>query len=196
MTISQRESQDKRGELLERAMELFAARGYDAVGVQEIAEAAGVTKPTLYYYFGNKEGLLRALLEGRYQALEAGIRAALDYRHDLSATLRNVASTFLRFAQDYPVYYRLYLSLWFAPAESHPFTIVSGLNARLQHMMEGLFLRAVHDHGNMRNRHRAYASSFLGMINTYSALALNGDFQPDREGVRRIVHQFEHGIYS
>ena len=92
MTISQRESQDKRGELLERAMELFAARGYDAVGVQEIAEAAGVTKPTLYYYFGNKEGLLRALLEGRYQALEAGIRAALDYRHDLSATLRNVAS--------------------------------------------------------------------------------------------------------
>ena len=48
----------------------------------------------------------------------------------------------------------------------------------------------------MRNRHRAYASSFLGMINTYSALALNGDFQPDREGVRRIVHQFEHGIYS
>ena len=32
----------------------FMPRGYDAVGVQEIAQKAGITKPTLYYYFGSK----------------------------------------------------------------------------------------------------------------------------------------------
>ena len=29
-------------------------KGYDAVGVQEIVDTAGITKPTLYYYFGSK----------------------------------------------------------------------------------------------------------------------------------------------
>ena len=42
--------------ILQCALELFYAKGYDAVGVQEIAQKAGITKPTLYYYFGSKYG--------------------------------------------------------------------------------------------------------------------------------------------
>ena len=52
---------DNRAEILNAALDLFHARGYDAVGVQEIVERAGVTKPTLYY-FGSKLGLLKSLL--------------------------------------------------------------------------------------------------------------------------------------
>ena len=40
---------DNRELLLNTALELFHAKGYDAVGVQEIVDRAGVTKPTLYY---------------------------------------------------------------------------------------------------------------------------------------------------
>jgi TetR/AcrR family transcriptional regulator len=187
---------NKRSELLARALELFAVRGYDAVGVQEIAEAAGVTKPTLYHYFGSKQGLLQVMLEERFSALEGAIRGAAEYQGDLTSTLRRLAEALFRFAEDNSVYYRLQLSLWFTPAESRPFEIVSGLHARLQHLLEGLFLLAAEDHGNMRGRHGAYAASFLGIINTYSGLALNGYLRPDAELVRRVVHQFEHGIYS
>jgi TetR/AcrR family transcriptional regulator len=35
--------------LLDRALTLFSTRGYDAVGIQEIVDSAGVTKPTLYH---------------------------------------------------------------------------------------------------------------------------------------------------
>ena len=45
--------------IMECALDLFYAKGYDAVGVQEIVEKAGITKPTLYYYFGSKLGLLK-----------------------------------------------------------------------------------------------------------------------------------------
>lgn len=70
---------DNREKILNCALELFHARGYDAVGVQEIAETAGVTKPTLYYYFGNKRGLLEALLSRSMRSsagkfLTAGMR--------------------------------------------------------------------------------------------------------------------------
>ena len=54
---------DNREKILQCAEELFYSRGYDAAGVQEIVEMAGVTTPTLYYYFGSKRGLLEAILE-------------------------------------------------------------------------------------------------------------------------------------
>ena len=54
---------DNRELIVQSALELFYARGYDAVGVQEIVDKAGISKPTLYYYFGSKLGLLKVLLE-------------------------------------------------------------------------------------------------------------------------------------
>src|SRR6201995_6092610 len=45
--------------LLAEATRLFAERGYDRTSVQEIVEAAGVTKGALYHYFGSKEDLLQ-----------------------------------------------------------------------------------------------------------------------------------------
>ena len=49
--------------ILSAAGRLFANKGYDAASMREIAEAANVAKPTIYYYFHNKEGLFEALLE-------------------------------------------------------------------------------------------------------------------------------------
>ena len=56
------------------AARLFAARGYDATSVREIVEAAGVAKPTLYYYFKSKEGLASALLTVPLSSLVATLR--------------------------------------------------------------------------------------------------------------------------
>jgi AcrR family transcriptional regulator len=52
-----------RHRLLVAATRLFARTGYAATSVREIVEAAGVTKPVLYYYFQSKEGLYLAILE-------------------------------------------------------------------------------------------------------------------------------------
>src|SRR3954470_18857643 len=60
------------------AARLFAARGYDATPVRAIVEAAGVTKPTLYYHFGSKEGLAQALLIVPMARLEARLRGILE----------------------------------------------------------------------------------------------------------------------
>jgi AcrR family transcriptional regulator len=49
--------------VLNTAARLFRERGTHPVGVNEIAEAAGVSKPTLYRHFDSKEGLIQAFLE-------------------------------------------------------------------------------------------------------------------------------------
>jgi AcrR family transcriptional regulator len=51
-----------RTRLLNAAVRVFDRKGYAAASVREVAEMAGVAKPAVYYHFGNKEGLLLAIL--------------------------------------------------------------------------------------------------------------------------------------
>ena len=85
---------DNRERILQCALELFYAKGYDAVGVQEIAQKAGITKPTLYYYFGSKYGLLETLLTKHFTVLNEELERASFYEGDVGATLYNIASAF------------------------------------------------------------------------------------------------------
>lgn len=62
--------------ILAAAARLFANKGYDATSTREIAEAAGVTKPTIYYYFHSKEGILNALLSSGISFLTDRLKAS------------------------------------------------------------------------------------------------------------------------
>src|SRR5437868_11775036 len=79
------------------AARLFAARGYDATPVRAIVEAAGVTKPTLYYYFGSKEGLAQALFTLPMTRLVTALRAALEQPGDTVAKLERIAAAHFAF---------------------------------------------------------------------------------------------------
>ncbi len=77
--------------LLDAAFRTFAGRGYRATRLEEVAEAAGVTKGAIYYYFSGKEDLLRRALETRHRAIFAEIEEALDgERVPASARIRFV----------------------------------------------------------------------------------------------------------
>jgi hypothetical protein len=64
--------------------------------------------------------------------------------------------------------------MWFALAGSEAFRQAASRSQRQQDILELMFLRATMDHGNMKGRQRAYAATFLGLINTYISLGLNG----------------------
>lgn len=187
---------DNRANILNCALQLFASKGYDGVGVQEIVDAAGVTKPTLYHYFGSKGGLLEALLADYFDPFLISLEEAAVYRRDLPLTLNLLASSYFQFAEEKRMYYRMILSMWFAPVESVAYEAVSRLNDKQQELLEGVFMQASRDYGYMKGRQRAYAATFLGMIHSYIGLALNGYVRLDDELVVRAVHQFMYGIFS
>jgi len=187
---------DNRSKLISCALSLFVERGYDAVGVQEIVEAAGVTKPTLYHYFGSKLGLLEALAGERMEALLTKLRWASDYQHDLPKTLNEVAKVYFDFAGEQALLMRLNMALWLGPLHSEARKVTVGFNERQYALLEDLFKKAAQDHGNMKGRHQAYAVTFLGMLNNYINLSLNGYTKLDDKLRYQAVHQFMHGIYS
>ncbi len=60
--------------ILRQAERLFMQRGFAAVSVGDVAEAVGVTKPTLYYHFGDKEGMYAAMLVALMTRVGAHVR--------------------------------------------------------------------------------------------------------------------------
>lgn len=61
--VSRLPAQRRRRQLLDVALEVFAARGFHGVSMAELAEAAGITKPVLYQHFGSKRELYLELLD-------------------------------------------------------------------------------------------------------------------------------------
>lgn len=70
----ERERQLKREAVLRTAASLFCSRGYNATQMSDVAKELGVTKPTIYYYFKNKEEVLVACFEVGFELIESALR--------------------------------------------------------------------------------------------------------------------------
>jgi AcrR family transcriptional regulator len=81
------ESRDPPEVLLEAAFQVFSLKGYRNTRLEEVAEAAGVTKGAIYYYFDSKEDLLRRAVERRHRAIFGEIEEALE-REDAPASAK------------------------------------------------------------------------------------------------------------
>jgi AcrR family transcriptional regulator len=77
--------------ILQTALGLFSTKGYDATSVREICEAAGITKPTLYHFFGSKDGVYRALVDGALSQFEREVEGAVRMPGTAVERLRRVA---------------------------------------------------------------------------------------------------------
>ena len=187
---------DTREHLQKTALRLFSMRGYDGVGVQEIVDSAGVTKPSLYHHFGSKRGLLEALLKQEGGLFIETIETASAYDGDLSHTLERVLDAAVDFAEGAPDFYRFWLSLLFCPPQHEAFPLAESLFTRQRAPLEEMFRRAAEDHGNMKDRQVRYAYVFIGLINAVVAARINGEERLDAAQRRDILHQFSHGIYS
>lgn len=62
-TWRDQQAEERRRQLLDTALALFAQRGFDNTTVKELSEAAGVAQGLVYHYFRSKEELLFAVLE-------------------------------------------------------------------------------------------------------------------------------------
>lgn len=71
-------SLQRREQLIEVGRSLFAAKGFEAVSVEEIAAHAKVSKPIVYEHFGGKEGLYAVIVDREMRALTGTLTAALD----------------------------------------------------------------------------------------------------------------------
>ena len=89
---------DQRAQILHAAAALFACRGYTAATMQDVAQASGISKATLYHYFSDKHQLLSDITNDHVQRLE--VLVAEVQRQQL-APVEHLRELILRFMQAY-----------------------------------------------------------------------------------------------
>lgn len=189
-------SADNADRLLDRALDLVVERGWSAVGVQDIAAAAGVTKPTLYHWFGSKRGLLDALLARELGPFLDQLEAAVVYRGDIHQSLGRVVATNLGFATEHARIYRIVVAFAVAAPFSEERGALGPLAARRHALLVRLFTDAAAHHTNLAGHHRTFALTLQGMLDVHILAALDAGSSLD-DGLRyRIVKQFMYGMWS
>jgi TetR/AcrR family transcriptional regulator len=93
--------------ILAAAEQHFAAQGMAGARTEEIALAAHANKAMLYYYYGNKRRLHRAVLENLFRQLRSGVYAAPKKESSPTERLRGYVSAYFDFLVSHPNYPRL-----------------------------------------------------------------------------------------
>lgn len=88
-------------------MPVFAARGFHLTSMNDVADAAGVTKPVLYQHFSSKRSLYLELLRSVGDRLMASIRSATTAADHPRAQVENGLRAYFTFVADHPDAYRL-----------------------------------------------------------------------------------------
>ncbi|PSJ44273.1 TetR/AcrR family transcriptional regulator [Zobellella taiwanensis] len=87
--------------IIRAASRIFAEHGYAATKTADIAELARLPKPNIYYYFGSKEKLYRAVLESVTEPLLAASGPFIEYRDPVKALTAYIKAK-LMISRDYP----------------------------------------------------------------------------------------------
>jgi AcrR family transcriptional regulator len=107
--------------LLTAATELFSRKGYSATTTREIVAAAGVTKPVLYYYFRNKEGIYLELIRGAFAKFDALLDTSRSEKGSASERLLRLSDQIFSLFMENIEMARLMYSIYYGPHQGAPF---------------------------------------------------------------------------
>lgn len=114
---------DSRQQILDVAIKLFAHKGYAATTVREIVDTVGITAPSLYYYFGNKEGLYMELMQTHCARIDQALESHMHTSSSARARERLkdlVDNIFLHVANDRD-FFRLMFTIYYGPSQGAPY---------------------------------------------------------------------------
>lgn len=186
----------KRDLILERALILFADRGYNGVGVEELASGAGVTKPTLYHYFGSKQGVLEVLLREQFDPFLHDLADAAAFEGDLQRSLSRVIRTVFDFGIANPRLYWMVLGAELTARDDLATRILSERLDRERTLVMDLFDRAAREQGSIRGKQRLAAETLLAMMTIHLRLAAHGEITLDDTAILYLIRHLIYGIYS
>lgn len=184
-----------RRKLLACATQLFNRRGYAATSVREIVAAAGVTKPVLYHYFGNKEGTFLEIMQEFIRRFEARIE---NFPQQVGSTTERVAGLcdqMFQLFREHTESVRLMYSLYFGPPQGAPAIDCEALYRRLLKTIQQAVEQGIRAREIRAARPQDTALTILGVL----SVAVEAELaqQPmviGRNGLRRMLDLVFSGI--
>jgi AcrR family transcriptional regulator len=108
----QNRSVETRNHLIEVASQLFSKSGYDATGVAEICQAAGVSKGAFYHHFPTKQAVFMELINSYMNSIEAGFNLMRQQTHDVPQVILKMAEMVGTLFQTSDIHLPIFLEFW------------------------------------------------------------------------------------
>jgi AcrR family transcriptional regulator len=192
-------SPDTRSLILRAALKRFADAGYAATSVQQIVDAANVSKPALYYHFKDKAGLFQALVHEAHDERFRILREAATGADGIRAQLESIlAGLFDYFRNNRELMRISFATMFAAPGEVPENLAYSDKCERNFEFVHALIQRA-QKNGELDKHYdsQELAFGFYGLANFYLVAHLVcPDCEPDRKTANQIVELFLAGAAS
>jgi AcrR family transcriptional regulator len=170
----------RRAQLLGAARDVFAAQGYHAAAMDDIADRAGVSKPVLYQHFPSKLELYRALLTTYADELIGRLRSVLGSTNDNELRTRGAVSAYFEFVATEGQSFRLVFE---SDLRSEP-EASAVLDRALRECIDAVAEAVTADAGLDRDRARLLAVGLVGLSQVTAQYWLDsGQAVPKEEAV-------------
>ena len=157
---------EMRERLLRTAARLFAEAGYAATSIQTIVDAAGTTKPMVYYYFKNKEGLYRELVEEAFGRIREKYEQVGTSSGGIETKLVAVVEANFELYREMPEVARFALAPLLSPRKESPEVNVEALGTLNYHLVREIVAQGIED-GELAGDCHEIALALIGQIVAY-----------------------------
>jgi TetR/AcrR family transcriptional regulator len=189
--------QKVRERLLTSAARLFARKGYAATTVREIVAEARVTKPVLYYYFHNKEGLYSEIIQTAATRYGLLLDEALQKKGTAVNRLLHLADRVLSLFMEQIEVARLAYSIYYGPAQGAPSFDFDDYHRRFHSLVTDLVKAGIANREFRRGRAEDITWMVLGAVNVALETQLSHpELGLDRRGLRQTLKLFFSGLKS
>jgi len=174
--------------LLRAALDLFTERGYAATSVREIVDAAGVTKPVLYYYFKNKEDIYLELFREPFVYFSKVLEDAYNEKGSVRERIVRLFDLIFELFVSRLKEARLMYSIYYGPPQGAPFFDFDSFHLKMREVI-GLIVRKGIEKGELRAVDADIATWLLnGSLNFVMEEQLcHRSPMVDRSGLLRIL---------
>ena len=186
-----------RKRLLEAAAELFNSKGYAATTVREIVKAARVTKPVLYYYFHNKEGIFLELMRETYEKFSELMESVcLEKGRAREKLERFIDRTFGLFLEEIKTV-RLMYSIYYGPHQGAPFFDFDIYHRKYQQAIRTLVEEGIRQKEFQGEDAEYMTWTIIAAINVAIEVELgHSELSLGREGLARVLNLIFRGLGS
>ena len=183
-----------RDKILACAQKLFYERGYDAVGVQEIVDAAGITKPTMYHYFKSKHGLLENLLDEYGNQFLGELEKEIEKDGSYEDVLRNFVYKYISVATKNKEFYLMAISLFSSARDNEAYIATKPYLYKLLFVVQDFFRKNASKVERLVGKEDFLSISLTGVINYYLLVnferGMSEEVLLEEHNIEDIVNQF------
>jgi AcrR family transcriptional regulator len=195
--ISKSTDKAVRQRLLSCATQLFTRKGYTATTVREIVAAAKVTKPVLYYYFRNKEGIYIELIRGAFAKFDALLDASRTQRGSATERLLHLSDQVFSLFMEYIEVARLMYSIYYGPPQGAPFFDFDTYHTKLHDAIRRLVKEGIRKGEFHTGNANDMMWALLGAVNVAMEVRLcHPEIGMERKRLVRILRLILQGISS